>query len=92
MGQYIDLALLLQNSNLIEASNQQNNSIVQGQLVIQLKQQSNITNIELWTDAFLTFLSIYCSAHAQKIQGLLNYMNTVRLGAKRCGTNHFGWK
>jgi hypothetical protein len=92
MGQYIDLALLLQNSNLIEASNQQNNSIVQGQLVIQLKQQSNITNIELWTDAFFIFLSIYCSAHVQKIQGLLKYLNTVRLGPKRCGTHNVGWK
>ena len=92
MGQYIDLALLLQNSNLIEASNQQKLSIVQGQLVIQQKQQPKITNIELWTDAFLIFLSIYCSAHVQKIQGLLKYMNTVRLGAKRCGTNHFGCK
>ena len=38
MGQYIDLSLVLQNSNLIEASNQQKNSIVQGQLVIQLQQ------------------------------------------------------
>lgn len=52
MGQYIDLALLLKNSNVIEASNQQKNSIVQGQLVIQQKQQPKITNIELWRDAF----------------------------------------
>ena len=65
---------------------------MQRQLVIQQKQQPNIANIELWTDAFLIFLSIHCSAHAQKIQGLLKYMNTVRLGAKRCGTNNFGWK
>jgi hypothetical protein len=43
MGQYIDLALLLQNSD----SNQKKNSIVQGQLVIQQKQQPKITNIEL---------------------------------------------
>jgi hypothetical protein len=92
MGQYIDLALLLQNSNLIKASNQQKISIVQGQLVIQQKQQPKITNIELWTDAFLMFPSIYCLAHAQKMHGLLKYMNTVRLGAKCCGTNNFGWK
>jgi hypothetical protein len=90
MGQYIDMALLLQNSNLIDASNQQKNSIVQGQLVIQLKQQSKITNIELGTDAFFMFLNIYCSAHVQNIQGLLKYMNTVRLGANRCGTHNFG--
>jgi hypothetical protein len=35
MGQYIDLALLLKKANVIEASNQQKNSIVQEQLVIQ---------------------------------------------------------
>lgn len=52
MGQYIDLALLLKKSNVIEASNQQKNSIVQEQLVIQQKQQPKITNIELWRDAF----------------------------------------
>lgn len=43
-------------------------------------------------DAFLICFSIYCSAHVQKVQGLLKYMNTVRLGANRCGTNNFGWK
>lgn len=36
--------------------------------------------------------SIYCSAHVQKVQGLLKYMNTVRLLENRCGTNNFGWK
>jgi hypothetical protein len=65
---------------------------VQGQLVIQQKQQPKITNIELWRDAFLICFSIYCSEHVQKVQGLLKYMNTVRLGANRCGTNNFGWK
>jgi hypothetical protein len=65
---------------------------VQRQQVIQQKQQSHITKIELWTDAFLIFLSIYCSARAQKIQGLLEYINTVMLGATRRWTNNFGWK
>jgi hypothetical protein len=45
----------------LEASNQQKNSIVQEQLVIQQKQQPKITNIELWRDAFLICFSIYCS-------------------------------
>ena len=63
MGQYIDLALLLKNSKLIEASNQQKNSIVQGQLVMQQKQQPKITNIELWTDAFLIFFLVFIVQH-----------------------------
>ena len=65
---------------------------MQRQLVIQQKQQPKITNIELWTDAFLIFLCIYCSASAQKMHGLLKYMNTVRLGETCSGTHNFGWK
>jgi hypothetical protein len=56
IGQYIALTLLLHNSNLIESSNQKTVSIVQGQLVIELKQQPQITNIELWTDAFMLII------------------------------------
>lgn len=56
-GQYIDLAVLLQNSNTIDnsnASNQQNVTIVDGKLLIQPKQNRKISSIEQWTDAFLS--------------------------------------
>ena len=43
----------------------------------------------MWTDAFLIYFSIYCRAHPQKVQDLLKYMHTIRLGAKRCP---LGWK
>lgn len=41
---------------------------------------------------FVLSFSIYCSAYVQKIQGLLKFMNTVKLEAKLCGTNTLGWK
>jgi hypothetical protein len=58
MGQYIDLALLLKNSNVIEASNQQKNSIVQGQLVIQQKQPSS-----QFAFGFFAIFSLNCSLY-----------------------------
>lgn len=92
MGQYIDLASLLQNSNSIEATTPQKITVINGELVLQHKPQQKITNLEAWTDAFIIYMSIYCVAHPEKFQSLLKYMNTVRLAAKRCGTNNFGWK
>lgn len=88
-GEYIDLASLLVNSQT-SMEERQKIIISQGELLIQPKQQQQkIVDIGSWTDAFLIFISIYCSAHPAKFQDLLKYMNTIRLGAKR--STH-GWK
>jgi len=93
MGQYIDLASLLQNANVVEASMPQKITMINGELVVQQqKQYQKITSIEKWTDAFIVYMSIYCGAHPDKYQNILKYMNTIRLGAKRCGNTNFGWK
>ena len=82
-GEYIDLANLVCNVQNGSSDNQ-TISLVQGQLIVQSKQQDiKINNIEAWTDAFLIFTSIYCSVHAAQLQDLLKYMQTMRLGAKR---------
>ena len=92
-GGYIDLALLLQNNNThILQPNKQTINLIQGELVIQPKTYQRITTIEQWTDAFITFISIYCQVHVDKFQQLLKYMNNVRIGAKRCGQHCLGWK
>lgn len=92
-GGYIDLALLLQNNNThILQPNKQTINLVQGELVVQPKTYQKITSIEQWTDAFITFISIYCQVHTDKFQQLLKYMNNVRIGAKRCGQHCLGWK
>lgn len=39
----------------------------------------------MWTDAFTIFISVYISAHPEDISGLLKYMHTVKLGARRTG-------
>lgn len=43
----------------------------------------NIDNISQWTDAFIVFMHVYLSAHPQDAIGMLKYMYTIRLGAKR---------
>jgi hypothetical protein len=83
-GKYIDLALLLSNS---QASLSDKHTVIDshGKLLIEPKQQHRqIVNIETWTDAFLIFTSIYCTAHLLKFQDLLKYIHCIRLGSKRC--------
>lgn len=88
-GEYVDLSTLLVNSTDINAQ-KQNISFIQGQLTLEsAKKTKQITSIEIWTDAFIIFTSIYCSVHTSKFQELLKYMNSVRLAAKRCSGN--GW-
>ena len=89
LGEYVDLSSLL--CNTLTNDGRHTISVVQGQLSIQPNQpQTKIVSIEMWTDAFLIFISIYCSAHPSLIQDLLKYMQSVRLGSKRCVG--LGWK
>ena len=64
-------------------------AIVDGNLVMQTKQSAKKnTTIEAWTEAFLIFASIYLARNPVDIQGILKYMQIVRLGASR---NPSGW-
>ncbi|KAH3829143.1 hypothetical protein DPMN_131132 [Dreissena polymorpha] len=51
-----------------------------GELVVKPNMKQSIVDIAKWTDAFLIFSSIYLSAHPVKMQDLLKYMHTIRLG------------
>jgi len=89
LGEYVDLSSLL--CNTLTNGGRQTISVFQGQLSIQPKQpETKIVSIEMWTDSFLIFISIYCSAHPSLFQDLLKYMKSVRLGSKRCVG--LGWK
>ena len=67
-------------------------TIVQGEVQVQERQHKKIVSIESWSDAFLIFISIYCTVHHDKLHQLLKYMNTIRTAAKRCGPFNFGWR
>ena len=87
-GEYLDLSLLLVNSQAAAAENQKL-VFVNGEILVQQKQQNKILSIESWTDAFIIYSSIYCRAHPDNYIDMLKYMHTIRLAAKR-STN--GWK
>jgi hypothetical protein len=63
-----------------------------GSLVIQTETvaSSKINSIEQWTTAFISFMSIFCTAHPNRFQELATYMLDGRLGAKR--NPELGWK
>ncbi|CAG2230130.1 unnamed protein product [Mytilus edulis] len=89
-GEYVDMGSLLNNSQNITGVNQ-TLTFNQGQIILQPKQQdTRINTIGIWTDAFLIYISIYCTIHTSQFQELLKYMQTVRLGAKRYAG--LGWK
>ena len=87
-GQYIDLAILSENTN--SENNDKQVVLIDGVLSTKEKTKQTIHTIEKWTDVFIVYISIYTSAHPEKYQALLKYMHIVRLGASRI--NGLGWK
>lgn len=90
-GLYVDLAALIQPDHMSESIDNKLTVNQSGELVLRpLGQKKKILDIESWTDAFITYSSIYLAAHPEKNQDVLKYMNTIRTGAKRHGG--MGWK
>ena len=87
-GQYIDLAILSENTN--SENNDKQVVLIDGVLSTKEKTKQTIHTIDKSTDAFIVYISIYTSAHPEKYQALLKYMHIVRLGASRI--NGLGWK
>ena len=88
-GEYIDLSQLLENT--IKHEKQENQIVmVDGVLTTKAKSKNSLNTIEVWTDAFIVYISIYSAVHASKFQALLKYMHDVRLGASRI--RGLGWK
>ena len=87
-GFYVDMASLLANSNTQEEGEKIMTVNSKGELVSKVKNTKTISNIKMWTDAFLIYMSIYTSVHKDKFQSRLKYAHDVRLGAERSGN----WK
>ena len=82
-GEFVDLAQIFVNSQVSSADENQSLILIKGKITIQPKQTKKILNIESWTDAFIIYNSIYCSAHPEKYLEMLRYMHTIRIGSKR---------
>lgn len=85
--QYIDLAIM-HKSNLNIQFEQQNIISIneQGRLVAQTKlaRSKAISNIEAWTDAFISYSQVLIERHAQKASELFSYMAIIRSAASQC--------
>ena len=87
--EYIEIGCLLRNKTDDEDESKRL-AIRDGTIVIDAKKENTkITNISQWTDAFIIFFAIYVTAHPTTTSALLKYMRTVRLGAKR--SPGLGW-
>ena len=86
-GEYVELGLLLDKTGKEESVKKL--ACIDGQVIVQPKQNTRINDIQQWTDAMLVYTSIYSAAHPESNQGLLKYIHNVRLGARRFGGS--GW-
>ena len=86
-GEYIEMSSLLEKNQY--ENGEQTVSVVNGELVIQKIRKQKINNVEVWTDAFINFIGVFCSVHKDRCNELLKYMYTIRLGAKRLAGH--GW-
>lgn len=91
-GEYVNLGLLIAN---LDGGDPNDDiklfSMKEGNLTLAPKSKAKtITDIQVWTDAFLIFASIYTSAHPEAAVQLFKYMHTIRLGASRVKT--LGWR
>lgn len=90
-GEYVDLGVLLKSAKDLMSDCQLNGDLVikGGQLTVVKQKQNAITNIHVWTSAYMVFMDVMLEKWPNKGQELLKYMHTVRFAASR-GSNT-GW-
>ena len=79
-GEYIDFTLLLKQNFIVDHNPTGPIGVQNSQLVLQSAQKriKQISNIEMWTDAFINFMIIYIEKHPETASALLSYMSTLR--------------
>lgn len=90
-GEYVDLSLLLKSAkDLFSESHLTGNlQINGGQISVVQQKQSLITNIHVWTSAFMVFMDVLLQKWPNHGQELLKYMHTIRLASSR--GSGLGW-
>lgn len=85
--QFIEFHSLLKKSP--GETSKQTFQVVNGELIISPKEDTprNLERIEVWSDAFVTFMSIYLERFPNEAQNLLQYFHNIRLAA----TKFSGW-
>ena len=90
-GEYADLSLLLKSAKDLfsEFHLTGNLQINGGQISVVQQKQSLITNIHVWTSAFMVFMDVLLQKWPNHGQELLNHMHTIRLASSR--GSGLGW-
>ncbi|KAK6190739.1 hypothetical protein SNE40_002536 [Patella caerulea] len=81
-GEYIDLSQLL---NISKGRETKRTLHVgpSGEIIAQDKTSSPIGSIEIWTDVFLVYASVFLRSHPNRLQEILKYIHTIRFAALR---------
>ncbi|XP_061168906.1 uncharacterized protein LOC133178174 [Saccostrea echinata] len=91
-GEYVNLASLI--NNKLETDPHDDTryfSLQNGNLALSSKSKLKpITDVQMWTDAFLVYAAIYVLARPMENAALFKYIHTIRLGASR--VNGLGWR
>ncbi|XP_048257374.1 uncharacterized protein LOC125383202 [Haliotis rufescens] len=92
-GEYINLALLLKSDRELQDYACTSAIFLNSEGHLELKPKASgkvIETITDWATAFTVYISIFIKSHPEQIQGMLKYMNTIRLGASR--HTGIGWR
>ena len=82
-GEYINLSKLI----FQESSKQVFSIDSKGEISLAPKASKQISTIEVWTDAFIVFIDIFCQLNSNQYAAL--YLHTIRLGARQYSS--YGW-
>ena len=84
-GEYINLSQLI----FQESSKQVFSIDTKGEISLAPKASKQIYTIQVWTDAFIVFIDIFCQLNSNQYADLLKYLHTIRLGARQYSS--YGW-
>ena len=84
-GEYIDLRSLLKSAKDLATESELNGDLTVkgGQLTVVPHRQGTITNIHIWTSAYIIFMGIMLEKWPGKGQEYLKYMYNIRLASTR---------
>jgi hypothetical protein len=83
-GEFVEMAaMLVDNGNDRNYSAPSFTISSNGSLSVAAPKHRPITSIEVWTDAFLTFASIFGARHHERLQELLKYASVIRDAARK---------
>ena len=87
--EYIDLSLLLK-QNFVHNTQENLNTlqIIDGKLVVQSKSKKvkSINSINMWTEAFITYIQVVIENHPNKAHELLKYLSVICGASDECPT------